>query len=312
MLSRRFLRKTVWPMTRYCRHRGRIDTRTLDHRYQSSSFVDRQSQRATPTRQIGLLGGPRHVCEHRNDGSCGSRVARRWLGEKEGTFINSERRIGLCKRVKRAPGRALADFSILRLIAERWGCGTWFRSWKDPETVFQLLKRISAGQPCDITGIDDYQMVDRCGGIQWPFTISDRHQFQRRLDELGDFEQAWLPFRERRLFEDGRFHHQDGKARFFSAAPQPVPESTCDQFPFILLTGRGASVSGIRRPGRPRARFFVPCILRNLLSKYIRPTPDDCRLGTIIGDHPQSPWIGHRPFTSDNINPVRSGIPRHA
>src|SRR5688572_18900387 len=29
-------------------------------------------------------------------------------GEKEGTFINSERRIGLCKKVRRAPGQAMA------------------------------------------------------------------------------------------------------------------------------------------------------------------------------------------------------------
>ena len=33
-------------------------------------------------------------------------------GEKEGTFINSERRIGLLKKVAKAPGEALADFHI--------------------------------------------------------------------------------------------------------------------------------------------------------------------------------------------------------
>ncbi len=36
-------------------------------------------------------------------------------GEKEGTFINSERRIGLVKRVARAPGQALSDFNIFKL-----------------------------------------------------------------------------------------------------------------------------------------------------------------------------------------------------
>ena len=44
-----------------------------------------------------------------------------------------------------------------------------FRHWDSPEAVFQLIKRLSAGQPCDITGIDDYEMLDRSGGIQWPF-----------------------------------------------------------------------------------------------------------------------------------------------
>src|SRR3954466_8422390 len=78
-------------------------------------------------------------------------------GEKEGTLINSERRFGLVKKVSRAPGQALADFHIFRLVAERWGCGEMFRDWSSPEAAFQILKRVSAGQPCDITGIRDYQ-----------------------------------------------------------------------------------------------------------------------------------------------------------
>ena len=36
-------------------------------------------------------------------------------GEKEGTFINSERRIGVVQKVARAPGQALADFHIFQL-----------------------------------------------------------------------------------------------------------------------------------------------------------------------------------------------------
>ena len=47
-------------------------------------------------------------------------------GEKEGTLINSERRIGLVKKVRRAPGQALADFHIFQLIAHYWGCSTMF------------------------------------------------------------------------------------------------------------------------------------------------------------------------------------------
>jgi anaerobic selenocysteine-containing dehydrogenase len=85
-------------------------------------------------------------------------------GEKEGTFINSERRIGLIKRVCRAPGEALADFHIFQLVAEAWGCGDMFREWSSPEAVFQILKRLSRGRPCDITGIEDYVMIDRAGG----------------------------------------------------------------------------------------------------------------------------------------------------
>src|SRR5260370_39686531 len=38
-------------------------------------------------------------------------------GEKEGTFINSERRFGLVKKIALAPGRALSDFTLFTLVA---------------------------------------------------------------------------------------------------------------------------------------------------------------------------------------------------
>ncbi|MEP4683327.1 MAG: molybdopterin-dependent oxidoreductase, partial [Rhodopirellula bahusiensis] len=53
-------------------------------------------------------------------------------GEKEGTFINSERRYGLLKKVRHAPGQALADFQIFRGIAHRWGLGDMFADWSSP------------------------------------------------------------------------------------------------------------------------------------------------------------------------------------
>jgi assimilatory nitrate reductase catalytic subunit len=145
-------------------------------------------------------------------------------GEKEGTFINSERRFGLVKRVAQAPGQALADFAIFKLIAEAWGCGDLFEEWRSPEDVFQILKRLSAGQPCDVTGIDDYLMIDERGGVQWPAP-------------LGAVPSA----RERRLFEDGRFYHADGRARFQFEDPRRARESVSRRFPLVLLTGRGSS-----------------------------------------------------------------------
>lgn len=148
-------------------------------------------------------------------------------GEKEGTFINSERRIGVIKRVSKAPGQALSDFSIFRLIADAWGCGDLFPNWKKAEDVFQSMKALSRGQACDISGIDDYAMLDRQGGIQWPWTIEDAKQFG-------------APEQERRLFEDGHFFHSDGRAKFVFAEPEPMPEPACADYPFVLLTGRGS------------------------------------------------------------------------
>jgi len=145
-------------------------------------------------------------------------------GEKAGTFINSERRIGLVKPVCRAPGQALPDFQIFKLLAKAWGCEEMFRQWSSPEATFQILKRLSRGQPCDITGIEDYEMIERLGGIQWPFT-------KGQTLESG----------ERRLFEDGRFFSEDGRAKFLVAEPMPLPEPASADYPLLLLTGRGSS-----------------------------------------------------------------------
>jgi assimilatory nitrate reductase catalytic subunit len=183
-------------------------------------------------------------------------------GEKEGTFINSERRIGLVKKVARAPGQALADFHIFRLIAHYWGCEHLFREWTSPQAAFQILKRLSAGQPCDFTGIEDFRHVDACGGIQWPFPSSEFPSSEFRVSgsefrvpssasvdhtpkpetrnpELGTRNSE--PVTERRLFADGRFFHADGKARFLFDAPRELPEKPDAQYPFVLLTGRGTS-----------------------------------------------------------------------
>jgi hypothetical protein len=70
--------------------------------------------------------------------------------------------------VRKPPGQSLSDFRILRLIAEAWGCGGMFESWQTPEAVFTLLGKLSAGRPCDISGITGYEQIDREGGIQWP------------------------------------------------------------------------------------------------------------------------------------------------
>jgi assimilatory nitrate reductase catalytic subunit len=158
-------------------------------------------------------------------------------GEKEGTFINSERRIGHVKKVARAPGQALADFHIFQLLAQAWGCGSLFSSWTSPESVFQILKKLSAGQPCDITGISDYAELDAAGGMQWP--VPGDTSVQSSKSEEGSPETGVQT--ERRLFEDGRFYYPDGKARFIFENPRPMPEPVSPEFPFLLLTGRGSS-----------------------------------------------------------------------
>jgi assimilatory nitrate reductase catalytic subunit len=186
-------------------------------------------------------------------------------GEKEGTFINSERRFGAVRKVRRAPGEALADFHIFKIIADYWGCGDMFRKWDSPAAAFELLKQLSAGRPCDITGIDDFDMLDQRGGVQWPYPA-----------EAGDERP------ERRLFEHGRFYHADGRARFVCEAPRPLPEPPTNAFPLVLLTGRGTAVQW-----HTQTRTAKSAVLRKLAPDklYVELSPPDAaRLGLRTGD----------------------------
>lgn len=165
-------------------------------------------------------------------------------GEKDGTFINSERRFGVIKKVSKAPGQALSDFAIFRLVAEYWGCGDMFREWTSPAAVFQILKKLSRGQPCDITGIEDYAMLDACGGVQWPLTEKQRVERGEAAEpemSIPSIDQFSAFSSQRRLFEDGQFYHPDGRAKFLFEEPRPLSEPVTERFPFILLTGRGSA-----------------------------------------------------------------------
>lgn len=108
-------------------------------------------------------------------------------------------------------------------IWSRWGCGDLLREWTSPEAIFQILKRLSEGRPCDISGIEGYAMLQERGGIQWPFPRG-----------------AAPPAQERRLFEDGRFYHEDGRAKFIFEDVAEPPEKPDVEYPRILLTGRGS------------------------------------------------------------------------
>ena len=179
-------------------------------------------------------------------------------GEKDGTFINSERRIGRVKKVARAPGEALDDFHIFKLIAETWGCSDLFARWTDPEAVFRILTDLSRGQPCDISGVTGYALIERLRGIQWPFP-----EGAEGPQSVGG---------ERRLFEDGRFFHPDGRARFLFEPPRTPIELACHRYPFVLLTGRGSSSQW-----HTQTRTGKSPVLRKLYcdEPYVEVNPDD-------------------------------------
>jgi assimilatory nitrate reductase catalytic subunit len=179
-------------------------------------------------------------------------------GEKEGVVINSERRLGVVRKVARAPGQALSDFAIVKLIADAWGCGEMFRAWRTPEATFQILKALSRGQPCDFSGIRDYAHIEQAGGIQWPFKSANADPGQSAIRNPQS------AIQERRLFADGRFYHPDGRARFFFDSPRPAPEPPDADYPFLLLTGRGSSAqwhTGSRTNKSAVLRKLAPTVL---------------------------------------------------
>lgn len=231
-------------------------------------------------------------------------------GEKAGTFINSERRIGPVKRVLRAPGEALADFWIFRAIADHWGCGDMFESWTDPETVFRILQECSVGMPCDISGIDGYEMLDAEGGVQWPFSRPGGRETDRCSASVG---RSGPPGRERRLFEDGVFYTDDGRARFIFDEPRPPAERPDARYPFVLLTGRGTTSQW-----HTQTRTARSDVLRTMYptDAYVEIHPEDsATLGVESGDlirvESRRGGMDATVFVNATVQPGQVFVPMH-
>ena len=101
-----------------------------------------------------------------------------------------------------------------------------FAKWTSPAAVFESMKELSRGQPCDIAGVQDYAFVDRRGGVQWPYP------------EASSDDRA-----ERRLFEDGKFYHPDGRAKFIYEEPRPVTGAAVASVSVCAADGAGDGVA---------------------------------------------------------------------
>jgi assimilatory nitrate reductase catalytic subunit len=148
-------------------------------------------------------------------------------GEKDGTVTNSERRISRQRAFLRAPGKARADWRIICDVARRMGhAGFDFESVHE---IFDEHARLSAHRNDDeglprafnlsgLTGMDR-DGYDALAPIQWPVL------------EHGDAGTS-------RLFEDNRYRHADGRARFVATPPRAPANATDDDYPLVLNTGR--------------------------------------------------------------------------
>ncbi|MDB5875262.1 MAG: assimilatory nitrate reductase alpha subunit apoprotein [Ramlibacter sp.] len=149
-------------------------------------------------------------------------------GEKTGTVTNSERRISRVRPAIDKPAGTRHDWAIAVEFAHRLerklrpGRPTLFPySLADEaggaESIWNEHRESTRGRDLDITGMS-YALLEQ-GPLQWPMATG---QAQGKL----------------RLYEDGIYPTDDGKARFANVAYQPVAEPRESRFPFSLTTGR--------------------------------------------------------------------------
>ncbi|MDO9216131.1 MAG: molybdopterin-dependent oxidoreductase, partial [Lacisediminimonas sp.] len=143
-------------------------------------------------------------------------------GEKDGTVTNSERRISRVRPAIGKPGQARHDWEIVVDLARRLeGLMGRYRTlfpYANPEEIWNVHRETTRGRDLDITGLS-YPIIESQGPQQWPYPAGARVGLQR-------------------LYQDGIFPTQSGRARFAATVYQPVADKVDARFPFHLNTGR--------------------------------------------------------------------------
>lgn len=142
--------------------------------------------------------------------------------EKHGTVTNSERRISRVNAAVPAPGMAKHDWQIATLFARKLaallGKSLPHFDYESPEQIWNEHRASTAGRDLDITGLS-YAMLAQQGPQQWPFPHQAKSGKQR-------------------LYEDGIFPTESGRARFVATVYQAVSDKVSPRHPFALNTGR--------------------------------------------------------------------------
>ncbi|KAH8843864.1 hypothetical protein MCOR02_008636 [Pyricularia oryzae] len=174
--------------------------------------------------------------------------AAQW-GEKTGCFTNVDRTVHISHNAVDPPGEARSDLDIFLDYSRRMGFkdkdGKDLLPYTTPEEVFEAWKRVSAGRPCDYTGLS-YDKLTGGSGIQWPCN-QDWPMGRERLYEAGRF---YTDLDECESFghdlETGAPHTVDqyrvlnpaGRAILKSCRYMAHPEEPSDEYPLRLATGR--------------------------------------------------------------------------
>ncbi|MCM2254224.1 MAG: molybdopterin oxidoreductase family protein [Vicinamibacteria bacterium] len=140
--------------------------------------------------------------------------------EEEGIVTSAEGRVIHIKQAVTPPPNARTDTDILLDIARRLGKEKYF-PFRSSGDILDELRRASKGGPADYGGIS-YEKIDRQMGVFWPCPTEDHPGTPR-------------------LFEGGRFFHQDGRAHLQSSAWRESGDPVDADFPVYLTTGRVVS-----------------------------------------------------------------------
>ena len=172
--------------------------------------------------------------------------------EKEGTFMNGERRIQRVRQVLPPKGGSRTDLAILCDLAEHLGVGAQFR-YPDAAAVWDEARRTWPA----IAGIS-HARLDHEGGLQWPCPTEDH---------------PGTPVLHRDGFTGG------GRATFRPLAWIPSEEVVSPDYPFLLNTGRSLfHFNAATMTGRTRN-------LELQADDRIDVHPDDAtELGVVAGD----------------------------
>jgi formate dehydrogenase major subunit len=130
--------------------------------------------------------------------------------EKDGTFVNFDRRFQRVRAVLKPPGEARTDFEVIKMVAEALGCDLGCATPADAMRELASLAPLYAGI--------SHERLDREGPLHWPC---------RSANDPG----------EAVLYLDG-FATPNGRAQLAAKPYLPPGEQPDESYPFLLVTGR--------------------------------------------------------------------------
>lgn len=145
--------------------------------------------------------------------------------EKDGTVTNSERRISRQRGLLPAAGEAKHDWKIICDVAKAMGFASGF-NFESSSEIFAEYAGLTqfennGSRDLDLSALSELTDIqyNRLKPIQWPVNKA-------------------APYGTKRLFTDGKFYTQSGKAQFVVTEFNAPQQLTNSDFPFVLNTGR--------------------------------------------------------------------------